>query len=228
MSNTANDEQPRFAWVADTPAALKTLVEEKPHSWRWAVLVSVLAQRRAALQPQLRDVGLGYAAPTGERARSGMEVAQFVIDAMHDVGQFAQHINDLMLTPAFTAAFGNPDDENTADPDGIMLGATRLMDYYERFLVLAQRARGLAAPSEYATLLDNCARLSDKPVEGFDKFIDELIELIGELPDILNPAGSETIYMPPIYLSIEADDVLLQTILQQLHGIADDYHAGGD
>jgi hypothetical protein len=227
MSKTPNDEQPRFAEVAYTPDALKALLQEQPNSWRWAVLVSVLVQRRAALEPQLRDFRLGYAAPTGERARNGMEVAQFVIDTMSDIVQIAQQINDFVLTPAFAAVFGDPDDENTADPDGIVHTATRLMDYYERFLVLAQRARGLAAPSEYATLLNNCARLSEKPLEGFDKFIDELIELIGEIPDILSPASSETVYLPPIYLSAGSDDALLQTITQQLKDIADGYAADG-
>jgi hypothetical protein len=222
-----DDGQPRFAGVAYTPDALQALLEEKPNSWRWAALVSILVQRRATLQPQLRDFRLGYAAPTGERARNGMEVAQFVIDAMSDILQTAQQINDFILSPAFSAVFGDPDDGNTADADGILHTATRLMDYYERFLVLAQRARGLAAPSEYTALLNNCARLSEKPIEGFDKFIDEFVDLIGELPDIVSPMSSETVLMPPIYLSIESDEGLLQTIAQQLTGIADDYAADG-
>ena len=37
---------------------------------------SVLVQRQAAVRPRLRDCELGYALPSGERARSGAEVAR--------------------------------------------------------------------------------------------------------------------------------------------------------
>ena len=37
-----------------------------------------------------------------------------------------------MLTPAFVGVFGDPDDETTADAEGILHIANRLMDYLER------------------------------------------------------------------------------------------------
>jgi hypothetical protein len=151
-----------------------------------------------------------------------MEVAQFVIDSLHDVGQIAQQMTDFMRSPAFVAVFGDPTDEGTADAEGIMHAATRLMDFYERFLVLAERARGLAAPSDYADLLNNCARLADKGLQGYHKFIDKFVALVAEMPAILIAANGEHVELAPICLEIESDEELLETIVQQLRAIADE------
>ena len=80
-------------------------------------------------------------------------------------------------------------DEATADTESVFQAAMRLMDLYERFLVLAERARGLAAPSDYSDLLNNCARLPDTSLEGFHNFIDRFVGRVAEMPAILIAAG---------------------------------------
>jgi hypothetical protein len=140
---------PRTAAVACTPEDLATLLAEKLPCWRWAAFVSVLVQRRAELESRLHDNQLGYAAPSGERARGGAEVGRFVLDRMDELLTLVSQVESLMLTPAFVGVFGEPGDEGSADADGILRAANRLMDYHERFLGLAERCRGLAAPSRY-------------------------------------------------------------------------------
>jgi hypothetical protein len=71
-----------------------------------------------------------------------------------------------MRSPAFVAVVCSPHDEATADTESVFQAAMRLMDFYERFLVLAERSRGLAAPSDYSDLLNNCARLPDTTNHG--------------------------------------------------------------
>jgi len=88
-----------------------------------------------------------------------------------------------MLTPAFAGVFGEPGDEGSADADGILHAANRLMDYHERFRALAERCRGLAAPSRYAGLLRDLAQLTDAPLAGYRTFINEFVERVGEMPD---------------------------------------------
>lgn len=217
-----DDEQPCFAEVVYTEEELAALFANKHHNWRWAGLVSLLVQRRAALHPRLRDHELGYAQPTGERARDGMAVSQFVIDALQDVGQISEQLSDFMTSPAFVAVFGDPEDEATADADGIRHAGSRLMDFYERLLALAERARGLAAPSEYRDVLNNTARVVDTSLDGFHKFIDEFVARVAEMPALLLAANGENIVGEPMVLHIETDSELLDTIVEQLRQIADE------
>ena len=117
--------------------------------------------------------------------------------------------------------FGEPGDEGSADADGILHAANRLMDYHERFLGLAERCRGLAAPSCYAGLLRDVAHLMDAPLAGYRKFINEFAERVGEMPEMLHYARG-TIELDPVLLHIETDDKLLERISKQLNQIAAD------
>lgn len=71
---------------------------------------------------------------------------------MEDLNQLAAQVEAFMLKPAFMAVFGSRCDASTADADGIVHVANRLMDYHERFLELAERFLDFAAPSQYTDL----------------------------------------------------------------------------
>lgn len=221
MSETPDNDQPRFAEVVHTDEALNELFEKKDHNWRYAGFVSVLVMRRAALQPRLRDHLFAYAKPTGERARTGREVAQFVMDALRDHGQIAQQMTDFMCSPAFVAVVCSPHDEATADAEPVYQAAMRMMDFYERFLTMSERSRGLAAPSEHGDLLNNCARLSDMGIDGFNSFIDRFVDRVAEMPAIILNAGGGEVEGEPIVLEIKTDQELLDTIVDQLQKIAE-------
>ena len=221
---TAFDEAtayPQTAVIASTPEDLATLLAEKLPCWRWAAFASVLVQRRAELESRLYDNQLGYAAPSGERAPGGTEVGRFVLDRMDELLTLAGQMESFMLTPAFVGVFGEPGDEGSADADGILHAANRLMDYHERFLGLAERCRGLAAPSCCARLLRDVAHLMDAPLAGYRKFINEFAERVGEMPEMLHYARG-TIELDPVLLHIETDDKLLERISKQLNQIAAD------
>lgn len=222
MTETPDDgEQPRFAEVVHTQDELTELFEEKLPNWRYAGFVSVLVQRRAALQPRLRDHLLAYARPTGERVRDGVAVAQFAVDSLNDIEQILLQLTDFMRSPAFVAVVCSPHDEATAETEPVFQAAMRFMDFYERLLVLAERARGLAAPSDYRELLNNCARLPDTSLDTFHNFIDRFVERVAEMPAILIAAGGE-VEGEPMVLDFELDQELLDTIVEQVREIADD------
>jgi hypothetical protein len=212
---------PRTAVIASTPENLATLLAERLPCWRWAAFVSVLVQRRAELESRLYDNQLGYGAPSGERAPGGAEVGRFVLDRMDELLTLVSEVESLMPTPAFVGVFGEPCDEGSADADGILHAANRLMDYHERFLSLAERCRGLAAPSRYAGLLRDLAHLMDAPLAGYRRFINKFAERVGEMPAMLHYARG-TIESDPVLLHIEADDKLLERISKQLNQIAAD------
>ena len=187
---------PRTAAVAYTAADLATLLAEKLPCWRWAALASVLVQRRAAVQSRLRDAQLGYGAASGERADSGFEVGRFVVDRMDELLVLVNQVESFMLTPAFVGVFGDPGNEGSADAEGIVHTANRLMDYHERFLALAERCRGLAASSQYEGILRDLAQLLDIPLSSYRKFIDDFVERVGEMPEMLTMRTARLSWIP--------------------------------
>jgi len=210
----------KTAAVAYTAADLDTLLAQKLPCWRWAAFASVLVQRRAAVQSRLRDNKLRYATPTGERADTGFQVGRFVIDRMDELLSLAKHVEDFMLTPAFVGVFGDPGDEGSADAEAIVHTAHRLMDYHDRFLAMAERCRGLAAPSEYAELLSDLARLLDVPLASYRTFIDDFVERVGEMPQMLHYAHGGTLELDPVVLRMDPDGALLNRITHGLSQIA--------
>lgn len=92
---------PVTATVARTPTELRTLIDDKPRGWPWAVFASVLLQRRDAVAKRLRDNRLGFAHPSGQYARSDWEVVTFATERMDELLRHAGELETLMLSPAF-------------------------------------------------------------------------------------------------------------------------------
>jgi hypothetical protein len=219
MASDVPDEELEVAAVVTTPDGLTTLLAEKALGWRWAAFASVLVQRRAAVQSRLRDCELGYATPTGMRAHSAIEVGRFVTGRMEDLCQLVARVEAFMLTPAFMAVFGSRCDASTADADGIVHVANRLMDYHERFLELAERCRDFQAPSPYAVLLRDVRELMGIPLDAYRTFIDDFVDRIAEMPELLRHARG-TVEADPVVLHMHVDDRLLQRISKQLRAAA--------
>jgi hypothetical protein len=217
LENT--DDYPKTAAVVFTAAELTALLAEKLPCWRWAAFASVLVQRRNQLQSRLRDDQLGYAASSGERAQSGTAVGRFVIDRMDELLVLVTQVDDYMLTPAFVDVFGNPGDESSADGDGVVHTAHRLMDYHERFLALVERCRGLTVASDHVPLIHDLAQLLDKPVTAYRTFIDDFVERVGEMPRMLHYAHG-IVELDPVVLHMDVGDELPQRITAQLSAIA--------
>lgn len=213
------DDTPRFATVEDTQEGLVALLNERPHSWRWAAFASVLVQRQLALELSVRDHRMGFAKQSGERIVNFDELQELAENMMYDVEQTGQQLTGLLLTEAFISVFGPEDDESAADPDGIVHAATRLMDFYERYLQLAQRVRGVSAPAKFVNALDTCARLVDKPLAGLDEFIDNYSSLVKGLPAQLIAANGENINQP-IELHLNVDEEVFEELIRQLKDIA--------
>ena len=204
-----------IAGLANTAEELTTLLTDKPPGWRWAGFASVLVQRRAAVRSRVRDVRLGYATPSGHRAGSGVEVAQFVTATMDDLGKLISQTEAFMLTPAFMEVFGQRGDESTADAEGIVQVANRLMDYHERFLALAERCRDVDVPSRYTGLMRDCCQLTTIPLDGYDTFIDDFADFIVRMPDMMRNARG-TVEADPISLHMSVDDELMKSITRQV------------
>ena len=208
-----------IAGLADTEFALEKLLAHTPPGWRWAAFASVLKQRRAAVRSRLRDVRLGYATPTGAYAISGGDVAYFAAARMEELVKLVDQTEAFMLTPAFMEVFGQPGDESTADAEGIVQVANRLMDYHERFLVLAERCRDFDAPSRYSGLMRDCRQLMSIPLDGYDTFIDDFAEFITRMPDLMRHSRG-TVAADTISLHMSVDDQLLKRVTREIKAAA--------
>jgi hypothetical protein len=167
------------------------------------------------VRSRVRDVRLGYGAPTGSYARSGAEVAQFVTASMDELVKLVGQTEAFMLTPVLMEVFGQYGDESTADAEGIVQVANRLMDYHDRFLKLAERCRDFDAPSRYSGLMRDCGQLMNIPLDGYDTFIDDFTEFVVRMPDMMR-YGRGTVEADPISLRMSVDDALTKRITRQI------------
>jgi hypothetical protein len=217
-SSDRQSESTNVAAVAYTAEDLAKLLKDKPPCWRWAAFASVLVQRRAPLRARLHDSALGFTTPAGVRLHSGAEVKYFVTERMDELSQLVEQVENFMLAPAFVGMFGDPDDESTADADGILHIANRLMDYLEQFLELSELCRGVSAPGQYADLMRDCARLADVPIDGYRTFIDEFPVRVGEMAELFRYAKG-TVEVDPVVLHMDVDDQLLARITRKLKAL---------
>jgi len=212
-------EDIEVADVAYTQAGLDAMLKQKPQCWRYAAFVSVLVQRRAAVGARLRDARLGFAEPSGETASTGYVVAHFFTDRMGELSEIVEQVDDFMLTPAFSEVFGDPHDGDSADADGVIHTANRLMDYHDRLLALSERCRGVTVPHRYTELQRDAGLLMVIPLEGYHTFIEDFIGRISEMHDVARYAQGD-VQLDPVVLSVTDDDELIARVGRQISQFA--------
>jgi hypothetical protein len=178
----------------------------------------VLVQRRAAVQGRLRDSALGFVETASVRLSSGIEVRYFVTERIEEITELVRQVENFMLTPAFVAVSGDPGDEATADGDGIVHTANRLMDYHERFLDQSEKCRNASAPGNYADLMAYLTKFADILLQGYRAFIDEFVERVNEMPELLRYARG-TAEVDPVLLHMDGDEELLDRLFTRLRAI---------
>ena len=198
---------------------MDAVLTKKPQCWRYAAFVSVLVQRRAAVAARLRDARLGFAEPSGETASTGFVVAHFFADRMGELSEIVEQVDDFMLSPAFGEVFGDPHDGDSADAEGIVHTANRLMDYHDRLLALSERCRGVTVPHRYADLQRDAGLLMVIPLEGYTTFIDDFVGRVSEMHDVARYAPGD-VQLDPVMLSITDDDELISRVGRQISQLA--------
>jgi hypothetical protein len=103
--------------------------------------------------------------------------------------------------------FGSRDDESTADADGIVHVANRLMDYHDRFLELAEQCRDFAGPWQSTDLMRDVRELMSIPLDSYRTFIDDFVDRVAEMPELICHAR-DTVEADPVVLYVHIDDRL--------------------
>jgi hypothetical protein len=211
------DEVPT-ANIVPTLEALSQMLEKKPSCWRFAAFASILFQRWATVEERRVRVVLGYHADPSRRLCTNREVALFAAEQLRACDDLVKDLDVFMRAPTFMGVFGDPADESTADANGIVRIAHRLMDYYDRFLELAEECRDCSAPSRYAELLGDCARFVNLPLRDFGDFVDDVLVRFEELR--ANVArGNDDVWLEPVLLRTTTEDHLIWSILDRLNEI---------
>lgn len=202
------------ARIADTPEALQELFNTRPPAWEFLIYASVLKQRRDALETQRRDYEIAYGAATGETVRDPAELRELAVRTLHEVEQTAETFNKLLAPEAFSAAFGEPG--TPGDAERILHLGQRFMDQYERFLQIAARVRGVAAPSAYAAVVEACAKLVDSPLAGLEDFFADYISLVRGLPERL--VAGENVHVT-LLVRLHMDNAQAQRLVDLLNDV---------
>lgn len=201
----ADDDSVAVATMATTADELATLVKEKPSGWTWALFASVLAQRRNAVLPRLRDSELGFSPSTGTPVYSGAELALTLYGVIDEMLSTARQIDGFVSAPAFMATL-HPGDEHGGDAEAIEHVANRLMDYHDRLLALSERCRSISPPSYYADVVAECARVINRLLQGYRDFIAELVDVVEALPKFLRHADGD-IHLGSLALDLDIKGV---------------------
>ncbi|MCG7594958.1 hypothetical protein [Mycobacterium sp. PSTR-4-N] len=195
---------------ARSAVELATLKREKPRAWQLAVFGSVLQQRTAELVPRLRDSRSGFTTGDGMHVSSGPRLADVLLGLIDEMLSTTHQLGGFL--PACVAIA----DEH--DPDGVEHTAHRLMDYQVRLLELSERCRALSAPSGYIDVIAACARILNTPVQSFDEFITEYLEVVDALPRLLEHS-SGPLEIPAIGIDLRIDDALFDTTTARLEAM---------
>jgi hypothetical protein len=191
------------AAMASTTTELAALATEKLSGWKWALFTSVLVQRRNAVLPRLRDSELGFSPRTATRVYSGAELARLLFGLIDDMLSTARQIEAFIAAPAFMASFNDP---AGGDAEAIRHVANRLMDYHDRLLASSEECRSICAPSYYTDIAADCARLLNRPIDGYRDFILELVDVVTSLPKFLRHAAGD-VDLGSLALNIDIDGV---------------------
>lgn len=204
------------ATVVHTPTEVTAMLTDKPPAWRYAVFVSILVQRRAAVQDRVLDARMGFARPTGETVGTDIEAGLFFTERLADLSRLIEQIDSFMLSPAFQGVFG--DREENADADGIVHGAHRLMDHHDQMLALNERCRGVLVPWSCADLHREMGLLTVLPVEGFNTFIEDFTDRIDDAADVARYATGD-VQLDPVEFSVNDDAEVLGSVSRRLQQI---------
>lgn len=174
------------AKVATTGKELSALIADTPPAWPWAVFTSILVQRRNAVQDRLRRCASGYQPRPGRAPLSGRAYAQTVAGAVGVITDQLGQLEQFMVSPAFTGAFGAAENQSdTADADAVVAVAHRLMDYHESFLDQAEVCLQTPVQPEVLTFVRDMGAFALCPLLGYEQFIPTMCARIAQAQDLL-------------------------------------------
>jgi hypothetical protein len=204
------------AALAETPEQLERLFRDKPDCWEIAGFGSVLVQRRNKLGPLVEAHRAKVSSPSGRRIASRYELEALYREVDARITRTQVEVYDAMLAPSFRRVFGDHDlYDDQPTPNEVTAAATLVTDFYRANLVIARETRGVGAPDAYVEVIDDMARLVDRPLSDVDRFITAIVGFIAVIPTFAWQESDATEFHT-LALNIGSDDALEDRISQQL------------
>jgi hypothetical protein len=211
MSTT--DKVP-VAHIVSTADEMDRLLADRPACWPWAAFVSVVYQRMRRIEDRRKAVMDEPVTCLG----SAREVALFVRSQLRECDELIRECDRFMRAPGFMSVFGAADDDDSADADGIILVALRLMDFYERHLEMVEECRDCEVPEDYDDLVADCTELLVLPVRDLGEFMKGVQVRFDEMRERAF-AGEQDIVLKPVLLRTTTDEALTWSVLDRLNDI---------
>ena len=193
MDSLADQRQPlgsqaEIAQLARTDAELEALIEHQPAMWTAAVFVSVIVQRRIALERRLSEVRLGSRHPNSLEWKYGDELSRFGFeDEIDRQIRLAEGLINFVTPERFIRALNQGDQ---VDPELIIETANQLMDYHRRYLELADSIRVYCNPDTLDIQRFVWGQLIEQ-LDKFDTFINELVDVLSAGEDALRYSSGQ-------------------------------------
>lgn len=203
------------AKVVTTKEDLDRLLADKQSLWPWAVLTSVLVQRRNAVLPRLRDCASGYQPRPGKQV-TGSEFSGIARQTMDDIVEQLTQLQGFMLSPAFTGFLADTSDGRDIEPSAVLQIADRFMDSHENLLNLAERCLQTRVQPELTVFVQDLSAGALCPLIGYDNFINRMCQMVAEGRDSLPYVDGHNIDLGEANLVIGMPDGLSARIRAQI------------
>lgn len=204
------------AGLAETPEELERLFRDKPDCWEIAGFGSVLVQGRNKLHTSIEAHRAKRSSSSGRRVTNRYELEALYKEVDERITRTQLDVYEGMLAPSFRRVFGDQDlYDAEPTPRDVTAAATLVTDFYRANLIIARETRGVGSPDAYVEVIDNMARLVDRPLQDVDRFITNIVGFIAVIPS-LAWQESEATEFHTLALDIGCDDALEERISEQL------------
>jgi hypothetical protein len=211
MSTT--DKVP-VAHIVLTAEEMDRLLTDRPACWPWAAFVSIVYQCTRRIDER-RKTAMDQPVTHLATAR---EVALFVRSQLRECDELIRECDRFMRAPEFMSVFGAADDDDSADADGIIRVALRLMEFYERHLEMLEECRDCEVPEEYDDLVADCAELLVLPVRDIGEFMKGVQARFDEMQERAF-GGEQDIVLKPVLLRTTTREELMWSVLDRLNDV---------
>lgn len=184
--------------VPETFEEIARMTESQSPYWEYLTYAGLLRLKIDQFDDKYRDQVLRLAPYDGEKL-DALEALEVLQNAGDPLFALAENFKALFTEQAMTAAFGQPGEPG--DAKWIEHLTNRFAEIYERFLDHASHIRGLVVPEELEELKAATAEMSNGPIEGMRKFVDDCVRELNGLAEALENQEEDD---PPIVLDLNA------------------------
>lgn len=217
--SAGEDSSLLVAEVAETSEQLDRLFGDKHTHWVFAGFVSVLVQRRNAVQHLVDEHRRSHARPSGRKVTDARDLERLFNEVDSEVVRLAECLDCYVRSAPFQRLFGDREDYDEPTPRDVTAAAEAVIDFYKANLLLARTVRGVTARADFVETIEDIAHLVDRPLEGVDRWITKIVGFAAILPTLEQSSSTDQREAHALTLDLRFDEVLLDRIRRRLDAV---------